>query len=104
MRKISSKRLFIDVLYILMIFFDALAAHIPMGNYLDEGIAVFSIIILLAYAVKKKRISRLNVALLISSIAAILMGIISNLMYGYVMSADIIIRDIVGIFKFFICL
>ena len=51
MRKISSKRLFIDVLYILMIFFDALAAHIPMGNYLDEVIAVFSIIILLAYAV-----------------------------------------------------
>lgn len=103
MRKISSKRLFIDVLYILMIFFDALAAHIPMGNYLDEGIAVFSIIILLAYAVRKKCISRLNAALLISSIAAILMGIISNLMYGYVMSADIIIRDIVGIFKFFIC-
>lgn len=95
------KRYVFSVLYIILFFFDLLSIHIPLGNYLDELIAL-GIFLWIILSRKKIKICDISIRIIICCISITIIGVLSNFIFGYAKSMGIIIRDLVGTFKFFL--
>lgn len=90
----------ICAMYVSMFFFEIISAHIPFGNYLDELIALVAFGWMISNK-KKIILNSLDFKIIILCFGIIFIGVFCNLIFGYVTSVNIIIRDIIGTFKFF---
>lgn len=99
----KSRRIFIDIIFVLLIFYDVIAEKFPMGNYYDEAITILLTFFSIIWIIQNGRLNIINARILLGILIILAIGLISNCAFGYVTSIDIIFRDIVGIFKFFVC-
>lgn len=88
-------------LFIFLVFYDSITKHIPIGSYLDEliAIAIFSWILI---ARKRVKINSEETKIFLCIIGIVSTGLLSGIIYKYVTNINIIFRDIVGTFKFFL--
>lgn len=98
----STKKYRINVLvivYIFLLFFDNIVARLPYGNFLDE---LLSIALFIAMVLNKKQFENKSIVNTISlcSFAMLCLGLVGNFIWGYVTNLGVILRDVVGTFKF----
>lgn len=90
-------------LYVFIIFYNPLYPYIPYGNYADEIICLILMGIALAkWKLNGTKISKNKCIILILGSVICAIGIVSNLLYGYMQNISVIFRDFIATFKFFI--
>ena len=93
-------------IYILIIFFNIFFdKFIPYANYTDELIWVLFMAIAIVYICKDKgkvAVNKEQKNSILCILLVLFIGIVGNVMYGYMPSVSVIGRDIIGTFKFFI--
>ena len=93
-------------IYILIIFFNIFFdKFIPYANYTDELICLLFMAIAIVYICKDKgkvAVNKEQKNSILCILLVLFIGIVGNVMYGYMPSVSVIGRDIIGTFKFFI--
>lgn len=93
-------------IYILIIFFNIFFdKFIPYANYTDELICLLFMTIAIVYICKDKgkvAVNKEQKNSILCILLVLFIGIVGNVMYGYMPSVSVIGRDIIGTFKFFI--
>lgn len=94
------------IIYILILFDNGfLENYIPYSNYIDELMCFFFVALGIIHICKNNGRIAINKQQKISVLCMsliLLIGIVGNMMFGYMPSTSVILRDIVGTFKFFI--
>ncbi len=93
----------IGVLYILLLFFNCWSQYVPGANYLDELICLLLMLICVVSVLKNGKIkaSKQNVGSSVCILVVFVIGVISNVLYGYMTDISVIARDVILTFKFF---
>lgn len=93
-------------IYILIIFFNNFFdKFIPYASYTDELICLLFMAIAIVYICKDKgkvAVNKEQKNSILCILLVLFIGIVGNVMYGYMPSVSVIGRDIIGTFKFFI--
>lgn len=98
--KIKKNDFLMGVFFIWMLFNSAIAVHIKMFNYLDEGLFLFSILFLIIEILKKSQpIKKRYLFVAIMLFIIILIGFISDLIWDYNANWIVVIKDIVAFSK-----
>jgi len=90
-----------SAVFIFLIFYDFFSAYTPFKSYLDELIALVAFLWMIM-AGKKLKVHSEQTRVIICIFGIIAVGLLSGFVYRYVTDLSIIIRDIVGTFKFFL--
>lgn len=90
-----------SAIYLVLILFNIISNSIPFGNYLDEFIALASFTYMI---LSKKKITKNSseLKIIVGCFLLIMVGILSNILFNYIHEFSIILRDMVGIVKFFL--
>ncbi|MGN0317899.1 MAG: hypothetical protein ACI4E1_08225 [Lachnospira sp.] len=92
----------VPLLFLFVIFFDVISNNVIAGNYLDEFIAIMSFGLMLFLIIKNKReVDKKKIMVVMAALLSIFIGVLSNIIFRYVTDPGIIVRDIVGLYKFF---
>lgn len=92
-------------LYLFLIFYNSFSSRIPLGSYADEFLCIAFLIIAMGKKLnskKKAKIKKDNLKIIGSCFLIFIIGIISNIAFGYTTSFNLIFRDVLQTFKFFI--
>lgn len=97
----SYKSYLMCVMYLMLIFFNTISMIIPLGNYLDELIALLAFVYMI---LDRKRIGKNSeeLKIIVGCIGLTMVGLFSNMIFGYVHDISIIVRDVIGTVKFFL--
>lgn len=91
-------------IYVFIIFFNWISIYVPYLNYVDEVICLISFVYLIMHIFNggKIHVTRSQRDSYFCIILILLIGLFGNVFYSYMSSVSVILRDIVGTFKFFI--
>lgn len=92
------------LLYVFMIIYNPISLFLPYANYIDDFLCLFLVGCALIKIFSGKLILRINTnaKVLLACLIIFLIGIFSNMIYGYAPSVSAIFRDIMNTFKFFL--
>lgn len=92
--------------YILIIFFNNFfEKYIPYASYTDEMLCLLFLVIGIVYVCKDKGrviVNKEQKNIMLCMFLLFLIGIMGNIMYGYMPFISVIVRDVIVTFKFFI--
>lgn len=101
--KIEKKRTIIDSLFVFCLILDIISSHVPMGNYIDEMVSLLALVGQIVFLLREKKVSKSEFVFILCILGMVVLGIVSDIYWNYFLGIGVIIKDIVGIFKFFIC-
>ncbi len=93
------------MVYVFIIFFNFIDKFIPYSNYTDEFMCIVFIILGFVYVCKDKGhiiINKEQKKCIFCMLFIFLIGIFGNIIYGYMPSVSVILRDVMGTFKLFL--